>query len=111
MHFLAEIGFRPKTVSTGASTLFVHLWNVTSPAWVLFMERDISGLGFNIPIPVIERLWLLLAHYHGQTVNYHKLAAAADISIPTLKKYLAILERTYMVRLLPPAATNLKKVG
>lgn len=74
-----------------------------------FMERDIPNLGFNIPIPVIERLWLLLAHYHGQTVNYHKLAGAADISIPTLKKYLAILEQTYMVRLLPPAAANLKK--
>lgn len=74
-----------------------------------FMERDIPGLGFNIPVPVIERLWLLLAHYHGQTVNYHKLAGAADISIPTLKKYLAILEQTYMLRLLPPAETNLKK--
>jgi len=74
-----------------------------------FMERDIPALGFAIPVPVIERLWLLLAHYHGQTINYHKLAAAADISIPTLKKYLAILEQTYMIRLLPPAASNLKK--
>ncbi len=74
-----------------------------------FMERDVPNLGFNIPIPVIERLWLLLSHYHGQTVNYHKLAGAADISIPTLKKYLAILEQTYMVRLLPPGAANLKK--
>ncbi|MCW5203747.1 ATP-binding protein [Desulfobulbus sp. US4] len=74
-----------------------------------FMERDIPNLGFNIPIPVIERLWLLLAHYNGQTINYSKLAAAADVSIPTLKKYLSILEQTYMVRLLPPAETNLKK--
>ena len=74
-----------------------------------FMERDIPGLGLNIPIPVMERLWLLLAHYHGQTVNYQKLAAAADLSIPTLKKYLAVLEQTYMVRLLPPLEANLKK--
>jgi len=51
----------------------------------------------------------LLAHYHGQTVNYGKMAAAADLSIPTLKKYLAVLEQTNMLRLLPPAATNLKK--
>ena len=74
-----------------------------------YMERDIPNLGYNIPVPVIERLWLLLAHYHGQTVNYHKLAAAVDISISTLKKYLAILEQTYMIRLLPPAEANLKK--
>jgi predicted AAA+ superfamily ATPase len=74
-----------------------------------FMERDIPALGFAIPVPIIERLWLLLAHYHGQTVNFSKLATAADISIPTLKKYLAILEQTYMIRLLPPAEANLKK--
>jgi hypothetical protein len=74
-----------------------------------FMERDIPNLGFNIPVPIIERLWLLLAHYHGQTVNYQKLSGAADISIPALKKYLAILEQTYMIRMLPPAAANLKK--
>ena len=74
-----------------------------------FMERDIPNLGFHIPVPTMERLWLLLAHYHGQTVNFHKLAAAADISTPTLKKYLALLEQTYMIRQLPPAAVNLKK--
>lgn len=74
-----------------------------------FLERDIPNLGFSIPIPIIERLWLLLAHYHGQTVNYHKLAGAVDISIPTLKKYLALLQQTSMVRLLQPAETNLKK--
>jgi uncharacterized protein len=74
-----------------------------------FMERDIPSLGFQIPVPVMERLWLLLAHYHGQTINYHKMAAAADLSIPTLKKYLSILEQTNMLRLLQPASPNLKK--
>ncbi|ACN13445.1 conserved hypothetical protein [Desulforapulum autotrophicum HRM2] len=38
-----------------------------------------------------------------------KLAAAVDISNPTLKKYLAILKQTYMLRLLPPAEINQKK--
>ena len=74
-----------------------------------FLERDIPQFGFAIPAPLMERLWLLLAHYHGQTLNFSKAAAAADISIPTFKKYLAILAQTYMVRLLPPAETNLKK--
>jgi uncharacterized protein len=74
-----------------------------------FMERDIPNLGFAIPVPVIERLWLLIAHYQGQTVNFSKMAAAADISIPTLKKYLAVLEQTYMIRMLRPCSENLKK--
>jgi predicted AAA+ superfamily ATPase len=74
-----------------------------------FLERDIPNFGFSIPAPVIERLWRLLAHCHGQTVNYSKLAGAADLSVPTLKKYLALLEQTYMIRLLPPWEKNLKK--
>lgn len=74
-----------------------------------YMERDIPGLGFNIPIPVIERLWLLLAHYNGQIINFSKLAGGVDLSIPTLKKYLYILEQTYMIRILKPTEANLKK--
>jgi hypothetical protein len=74
-----------------------------------FLERDIPSLGMLIPAPVMLRLWTMLAHYHGQTVNYSKLAAAVDVSVPTLKKYLAILEQTYMIRLLPPCEANLKK--
>ena len=74
-----------------------------------FLERDIPALGLAIPMPVMMRLWRLLAHYHGQTLNYSKLAGAMDLAVPTLKKYLAVLEQTYMVRLLPSCEANLKK--
>ncbi len=74
-----------------------------------FLERDIPALGFSIPAKVMERLWLLLSHVHGQVINYSKLADAADISVPTLKKYIGVLESTYMLRVLPPCEANLKK--
>ncbi len=74
-----------------------------------FLERDIPSLGLSIPMPIMDRLWRLLAHYHGQTLNYSKLAGALDLSVPTIRKYLAVLEQTYMLRLLPPFETNLKK--
>ncbi len=74
-----------------------------------FLERDIPALGFAIPTAVMERLWRILAHYHGQSMNHSKAAAAADISVPTLRKYLSILEQTYMIRLLPPMESNMKK--
>jgi predicted AAA+ superfamily ATPase len=74
-----------------------------------FLERDIPQLGFNIPAPIMGRLWRLLAHYHGQTINYSKLAGAMDLSVPTLKKYLLLLEQTFMLHLLPPAEVNIKK--
>ncbi len=98
-------GFPDSTLSTNDADSFD--WRLDFVR--TFMERDIPALGFYIPVPVIERLWLLLAHYHGQTINYSKLADAADLSVQTLKKYLAILEQTYMLRLLPPTSSNLKK--
>ena len=74
-----------------------------------FLERDIPSLGLNVPMPLMDRLWHLLAHYNGQTLNYSKLAGAMDLTVPTLKRYLAMLEQTYMIRLLVPYETNLKK--
>jgi predicted AAA+ superfamily ATPase len=74
-----------------------------------FLERDIPALGLDLPLPLMERLWRLLAHYQGQTVNYSKLAGVMDLSVPTLKRYLGVLEQTYMVRLLAPFDANLKK--
>ncbi|MCK4505577.1 MAG: ATP-binding protein, partial [Candidatus Aegiribacteria sp.] len=88
--------------------------NEDSFAWRLdfirtFLERDIPELGLKIPSKVMERLWLLLSHIHGQVINYSKLAGAADISVPTLRKYMGVLESTYMLRILPPFEANLKK--
>lgn len=74
-----------------------------------FLERDIPALGREIPVPLMERLWRLLAHYHGQTINLSKVAEAVNVSQVTLKKYIAILEHSYMLRLLQPMETNLKK--
>jgi len=74
-----------------------------------YLERDIPSLGFPIPAPTMDRLWRLLAHYHGQTLNLSKLAVSADLAVTTLKKYLTILEQTYTVRLLRPLGANLKK--
>jgi predicted AAA+ superfamily ATPase len=74
-----------------------------------YLERDIPSLGFAIPAPTMDRLWQLMAHYHGQTLNLSKLAMSADLATTTLKKYITILEQTYMVRLLRPFEVNLKK--
>lgn len=75
-----------------------------------FLERDIPNLGpAGIPVARMETLWQLIAHLHGQTLNYSKMAETVDVSVPTLKRYLALLEQTFMIRLLPPFEANLKK--
>jgi len=51
----------------------------------------------------------MVAHNHGQTINYSKLAASLGVSSPTVKLYVDILSETYMLRLLPPLEVNIKK--
>ncbi len=74
-----------------------------------FLEQDIPQLGFNIPAATLSRLWRMLAHLHGQLLNGSQLGAALGVSHTTIRSYLDLLTQTFMVRLLEPFSTNLKK--
>ncbi|HOW52251.1 MAG TPA: ATP-binding protein [bacterium] len=74
-----------------------------------FLERDIPQLGIAIPAPTLRRFWMMLSHYHGQTMNYSELARSFGISDATVRRYLDILVGTFMVRLLMPWHTNTSK--
>jgi len=51
----------------------------------------------------------MLSHYHGQTMNYSELARSFGISDMTVRKYIDILEGTFMVRTILPWHTNTGK--
>ncbi len=74
-----------------------------------FLERDIPQLGIQIPAPTLRRFWIMLSHYHGQTLNYSELANSFGLSDVTVKRYIDILQSTLMVRLLQPWHANTKK--
>ncbi len=74
-----------------------------------YTEHDLPSLGINIQHGNIRRFWLILSHYHGQTFNSAEIANSLGISSPTVKYYLNILNATFMVRILTPWYTNLKK--
>jgi uncharacterized protein len=74
-----------------------------------FLERDLPGFGYSLPGVAMRRFWTMLAHYHGQTVNYAKLGQALDVSDTTIRRWLQALAQTFMVRLLPPFTSNTKK--
>jgi len=85
-----------------------------STAWrksfiATFLERDIPALGFSIPARALRRFWMMLAHYHGQTINYSELGRSFGASDNTIRNYLDILESTFMVRQLPPWHENISK--
>ncbi|MFA6262904.1 MAG: ATP-binding protein [Candidatus Babeliales bacterium] len=74
-----------------------------------FMERDIPNLGFNIPAALMKRLWVMLAHNHGNILNMSEIGAALGVSHHTVRTYVDILEGTFMVRLLLPWFENIGK--
>jgi hypothetical protein len=88
--------------------------NEESYAWrqayiATFLERDIPNLGFNIPPVLMRRLWMMLAHYHGQILNATEIGKSLSISHHTVRKYLDILAGTFMVRILTPWFENISK--
>lgn len=74
-----------------------------------FLERDIREFGVNAPPVTLRRLWMMLAHYHGQLWNASELARSLGESHTTVKRHLDILTGALMVRQLQPWHENLGK--
>ena len=74
-----------------------------------FLERDIPALGISIPSQALRRFWLMMAHYHGQLVNYSELGRSFTAADTTVRRYMDILSSTFMLRQLPPWFENIKK--
>jgi hypothetical protein len=74
-----------------------------------YLERDLPQLGIHIPPATLRRFWTMLAHYHGQILNYSELGRSFGISDMTVRKYVDILEGTFMLRTLQPWYENIGK--
>jgi predicted AAA+ superfamily ATPase len=73
-----------------------------------FLERDLLQWKGFTPT-AMGRLWRMLAHVNGQTVNYSSLASSLGISSVSVKNYIELLASTYMVEIIPPWFSNLSK--
>ena len=74
-----------------------------------FLERDVPSFGVEVRLPLFERFVKMLAHLHGQILNWSRLAESAAVSVPTAKHYVELLEKSFLVRLLSPHEVNLGK--
>ncbi len=74
-----------------------------------FLERDIPQMGFPIPQEIIGRLWRMLAHQHGQVLNLSSLGKSLGVSHTSIRRYIDLLNQTFMTRELKPYDSNLKK--
>jgi predicted AAA+ superfamily ATPase len=74
-----------------------------------YFERDLPQLGFPASGSTGRRLWTMLSHYHGNIIQYSELGKSLGLSIPTIKSYIAFLEKAFLIRILEPYYSNVKK--
>jgi predicted AAA+ superfamily ATPase len=74
-----------------------------------YATRDLALMGLAMSPPDIERLLLMLAHVHGQLVNYSQLSRALGVSQPTVRNALDYFEHAMLIRTLRPWHSNAKK--
>jgi predicted AAA+ superfamily ATPase len=98
----------------GFPRAFLARSNGESHAWrrdfvKTFVERDLPQLGVGASGPTIERFWAMLAHWHAQVWNASEFARSFGVSEATVRRYLDLLEATFVVRRLKPWSENLAK--
>ncbi len=74
-----------------------------------YIERDLPMLGVPAEPLLMRRLLTMLAHSQGGVANVNRLAGALGVSHGTVSRYLDILERSFLLRRLPPYFRNIGK--
>jgi predicted AAA+ superfamily ATPase len=73
------------------------------------VERDVRDLSNVQDLTAMPRLLQLLASRTGQLLSYADISRGLTIPQTTLKRYMAILEATFLIRELPAWAVNIGK--
>lgn len=73
------------------------------------LERDMPALGVRVPSSTLLRFWTMVAHCNGQLWNSAKLADSLGVDSKTTRRYLDLLEDTFMIRQMQPFFVNTKK--
>ena len=74
-----------------------------------YIERDIPQLGFQIPALQLRRMLSMCAHNQAQLLNSSKLGESLGMTHPTIRRYIDLLEQTFILRTLQPYEANVKK--
>ena len=73
------------------------------------LQRDVRELANIERLSELPRLLALLASRAGELLNFADLARTLGIPQTTLKRYMTLMEMTFLVRLLPARFSNLGK--
>lgn len=73
-----------------------------------YVRKDIRDLAGVKDIEKYNKLLEALASQSGQILNVAELANTTRISVPTVEKYLFIMENTYVIKLMRPFSRNIR---
>lgn len=98
----------------GFPRAFLARGNTASFSWRedfirTFLERDIAQFGIRVPPTALRRLWMMLAHYHGQFWNASEVGRSLGEAHTTIKRHVDLLTGAFMVRQLQPWFENIGK--
>jgi hypothetical protein len=103
-HYLIRGGFPGSFLAENNSVSMEWKENFISS----FIDRDLMQWTGSTPVSV-RRLWQMLAHLNGQTVNYSALGNSLGVSNTTVRNYIDLLQSTYMVEIVSPHVANTGK--
>ena len=97
-------GFLPRVHASGISATDIY-----EDYYRTYVERDVRQLVAVENQTAFETFVRLLAGRIGQIVNFESLAGDVGVSAPTLRKWLSVLEASYVVFRLQPYYENFGK--
>ncbi len=74
-----------------------------------YLERDLRALMNVENLRDFENFMRLLAGLTSQELNYSSISSRLGISVPTVKRWISVLEASYIIFILPPYYKNFGK--
>ncbi len=74
-----------------------------------YLERELPLLGLSVSPTLLRNLLRMLAHVHGNVINYSDFAKSLGIDVNTVKRYLDYFEHSFLIRRVQPYFVNSSK--
>ncbi len=99
-------GFPDALAAADSEGAFREWWEAFLRTYV---ERDLPALGLRTEPLLLRRLLTMLAHSQGGLANHSRLGASLGVNSQTVRRYIDILEQTFLLRRLTPFFRNVGK--
>lgn len=103
---LLHFGGFPEPLSKG-NERFLNQWQHLRHQQLIY--EDIRSLEAIQNLSQLEMLATLLQHQAGQLVNYTSLASKVRVSVPTIQRWISVLEQVYYCYVIRPWTQNISR--